>query len=37
MKFGGRVIKGWEVTAVGYTGVWAIRRTGLGRHESGFL
>ncbi|MGR9172195.1 DUF3604 domain-containing protein [Rhizobium sp. KDH_Rht_773_N] len=27
MKFGDRVVKGWEVTAAGYTGVWASENT----------
>jgi hypothetical protein len=27
MKFGDRVVKGWEVTAAGYTGVWATENT----------
>ena len=27
MKFGDRVIKGWEMTAAGYTGVWATANT----------
>jgi hypothetical protein len=27
MKFGGRVIKGWEMTAAGYTAVWATGNT----------
>jgi hypothetical protein len=27
MKFGGRVVKGWEMTAAGYTGVWATENT----------
>ncbi len=27
MKFGDRVVKGWEMTAAGYTGVWALENT----------
>ena len=27
MKFGDRVVKGWEVTAAGYTAVWALDNT----------
>jgi hypothetical protein len=27
MKFGERVVKGWEMTAAGYTGVWATENT----------
>jgi hypothetical protein len=27
MKFGDRVVKGWEVTAAGYTAVWALENT----------
>jgi hypothetical protein len=27
LKFGERVVKGWEVTAAGYTGVWATENT----------
>ncbi|MET0984400.1 MAG: DUF3604 domain-containing protein [Steroidobacteraceae bacterium] len=27
MKFDGRVIKGWEMTSAGYTGVWATENT----------
>jgi len=27
MKFGDRVVKGWEITAAGYTGVWATENT----------
>jgi len=27
MKFGDRVVKGWEMTAAGYTGVWATENT----------
>lgn len=27
MKFGGRVVKGWEMTGAGYTGVWATQNT----------
>jgi hypothetical protein len=27
LKFGDRVVKGWEVTAAGYTGVWATENT----------
>jgi hypothetical protein len=27
MKFGDRVVKGWEMTAAGYTAVWAIENT----------
>jgi hypothetical protein len=27
MKFNGRVIKGWEMTAAGYTAVWAMENT----------
>ena len=27
MKFGDRVVKGWEMTAAGYTGVWATGNT----------
>ncbi len=27
MKFGARVVKGWEMTAAGYTGVWATENT----------
>jgi hypothetical protein len=27
LKFGGRVVKGWEMTAAGYTAVWATENT----------
>ena len=27
MKFGDRVVKGWELTAAGYTAVWATENT----------
>ena len=27
MKFGDRSVKGWEITAAGYTGVWATENT----------
>ena len=37
MKFGDRVVKGWEMTAAGYTAVWATENTReahLGRDEA---